>query len=154
MREIILTQGKKTMVDDSDYAALSRWNWFYTEGYAARKGRRSEGEMSSDTFFLHNQILNKSRDRNQVDHVNRNTLDNRRSNLRVCTFSENQANSGLRRDNTSGHRGVSWVKAKKRWRALIRINGKKKHLGYFLEKTQAVAAYREAALDSFGVFAN
>lgn len=61
----------------------------------------------------------------EVDHINGDTLDNRRCNLRICTHAENMANRKIHRDNTSGYRGVYWSKERNMWRVQIYINGKK-----------------------------
>ena len=66
-----------------------------------------------------------------VDHINHNTLDNRRSNLRICTNKENVRNNQLRALNTSGHKGVTWNKRENKWQVYIRVNYKFHTLGYF-----------------------
>lgn len=79
-----------------------------------------------------------------VDHINRNPSDNRWCNLRVVTSSENQQNSSLSKANSSGFKGVSFCKTRKRWVAQIAPNRKNKHLGYFLTKEEAYQARLEA----------
>lgn len=82
-----------------------------------------------------------------VDHINHDTLDNRRSNLRIATYAENKQNlKGARFNSTSGIRGVVWNKEKHKWRARIKINGKEMHIGYFddiYQAGRAAAAARE-----------
>lgn len=90
---------------------------------------------------------------NQVDHINRDRTDNRWENLRPATRRENEGNKGLRRDNTSGHRGVSWFKPAKKWAAYGYRNGRRVHLGYFASLEEAAAAAREWREENFGVFA-
>lgn len=76
-----------------------------------------------------------------VDHINHNTLDNRRANLRVVTIAENTQNRrGARRSNSSGLRGVSWHARTNKWRARAVANGRDTHLGYFSNIEDAVAA--------------
>lgn len=89
-----------------------------------------------------------------VDHINRDRADNRWCNLREATRSQNSANVaiGLHR-NTSGLVGVVWDKARQKWRAQIRISGRKTNLGRFDAKEDAVRAYNAAALRAFGPFA-
>jgi hypothetical protein len=88
-----------------------------------------------------------------VDHINHDRLDNRRSNLRICTHSQNCANGeGLRSHNSAGYKGVYAVRDK--WRAQIRVNGRCHHLGYFVTKREAAIAYNEAAVRLFGPFAS
>ncbi len=90
----------------------------------------------------------------QIDHKNRNGLDNRISNLRVATSSQNQANKGMRSDNTSGVKGVTWDAERCKWLAAIHVNGKRIGLGRHDSIGDAAFAYREAAIKHFGDFAN
>lgn len=82
---------------------------------------------------------------NEIDHINRNPGDNRIENLREATRSQNLQNRALQRNNKSGFRGVSWSASSKKWIAQIKINNEKKHLGLFLKKEDAYAAYLAAA---------
>jgi hypothetical protein len=88
-----------------------------------------------------------------VDHVDRDRLNNDLSNLREVTSRENRLNSGMPRNNTSGFRGVCWCKAKQKWFAQIYYEGKKLHLGYFTSKEEAARAYDAAAKELNGEFA-
>lgn len=90
-----------------------------------------------------------------IDHINRNRADNRWANLREATRSQNNINAGQRKHNTSGLKGAFFRPDKKnRWQAKIGLNGKGVHLGYFLTKEEAHAAYLEAARKHYGEFAN
>jgi len=89
-----------------------------------------------------------------IDHKNRNTLDNRLSNLRPATASGNSQNRGMGKNNTSGIKGVCWHKTTSKWLAFIRTNGKQRHLGLFDTKEQAGAAYAQAAKNLHGEFAS
>lgn len=86
-----------------------------------------------------------------VDHINRVPSDNRISNLRLCTRSQNNSNTGARTTSISGIKGVDYVRGK--WRAQIASNGKKFHLGYFKTLAQAKTAYGIACLKHHGDFA-
>jgi hypothetical protein len=88
-----------------------------------------------------------------VDHINGDTLDNRRSNLRVVTPSQNAMNRRRRSDNASGCVGVSYISTKQRWFAYITVDGKKKILGQFQEKEDAISARKNAEKIVFGEFA-
>lgn len=88
----------------------------------------------------------------QVDHKNTNTADNRWENLRLATPSQNGANKGKTKSNTSGYKGVS--KAGKKWAAHICCQGRNYYLGLFLEPEDAHEAYKKAATKLFGEFAN
>ena len=74
----------------------------------------------------------------QIDHIDRNKSNNRINNLRHATHQCNMRNIGLRKDNTSGIKGVSWAKDRDKWHAHIRVNNKTHHLGYFTDFTEAV----------------
>src|SRR5688572_4947824 len=104
MKEIPLTQGKVALVDDEDYEWLNRWKWTFQEcksgnGYAVRysRGRRE---------YMHRLVLNAPTG-TEIDHVaTGDTLNNQRTNLRVCTRAQNLANRNIGKNNTSGYKGV------------------------------------------------
>lgn len=89
----------------------------------------------------------------EVDHINGKRDDNRLCNLRPVTFSQNSQNSKLNGANSSGHKGVHWHKGTKKWRAVIWVKRKPKHLGLFTDVKEAAAAYAKAAKKYFGEFA-
>lgn len=112
-RWIPLTKGKWTLVDDADYLSLSRNSWSaQSEGYAACR-------RDHQYVYLHRLLLNAEPEQ-KVDHVNGNTLDNRRSNLRICTTSQNSQNSKKRSGGSSRFKGVHWRDDAKKWRGLYR----------------------------------
>ena len=88
-----------------------------------------------------------------VDHVNGNPLDNRLTNLRIANKSQNAANRGLDKNNTTGYKGVSQVKKTGRYRATIRVKGKNIHIGIFALAKDAAVAYKQMAFRYFGEFA-
>ena len=104
--------------------------------------------------LLHRIIMNPPPDK-QIDHKNKNTLDNRRSNLRVCTHAENQWNRGKTKSNTSGYKGVSEDKRRKRkrYRSKITKNKKTTWLGSYEEAAEAGSAYKKAVKELHGKFA-
>lgn len=89
-----------------------------------------------------------------VDHYDKNRSNNAIKNLREATESQNIANSKVRKDNTSGYKGVYFYKASKKWKAQIQANKIKIHLGYFNTPQEAHAAYCKAAQELFGEFAS
>jgi hypothetical protein len=91
---------------------------------------------------------------NQIDHINGNPADNRISNLRLATASQNIANSRLHCDSTSGLKGICFVKKQKRWAARIQRDGRRRYVGFFDTAEEAHAAYCHAAQELFGEFAN
>jgi len=88
----------------------------------------------------------------QVDHINGNVLDNRRSNLRICDHAENMRNRRISKNNTSGYKGVSWEKKKRKWGASIKVNRKTIHLGWFNDLEKAYEAYVAASQKYHGEF--
>lgn len=88
-----------------------------------------------------------------IDHINGNPTDNRMSNLRECTQTQNMRNARIRKDNTSGIKGVYWVKKEQKWRAFINVGGKLIILGTFEMKEEAAECRRKAASKEFGDFA-
>lgn len=87
-----------------------------------------------------------------VDHINGDTLDNQRKNLRICTIGENNRNSQVEKNRT-GYKGVSWNKGGKKWMVQIAPNRTKMYLGCFTDPQKAAMAYNEAAKKYFGEFA-
>ena len=103
-------------------------------------------------MLLHRFVTNTT-DRNvYIDHQNRDSLDNRKSNLRTCNDSTNSMNSKLYRTNKSGHKGVRWDKYLNKWTAYIMKNQKFKHLGYFNNYEDAVKVREEAEKKYFGEY--
>lgn len=147
MREIPLTQGKIALVDDADYSELSKFNWYYDEGYAKRN-------LKPGCVFMHHCILPK-KDGMEVDHRDLNSLNNQRYNLRYATKSQQMANRPrFKNGKVSKYKGVYAEKsATVPWCAQIRSSGKIKYLGCFATEDAAALAYNTAAIARFGEFA-
>jgi hypothetical protein len=90
---------------------------------------------------------------NEVDHQNGDRIDNRISNLREATHSENLKNTSFQINNKSGRKGVHWDAERRRWLAQIMVGGKHMHLGRFRDLDAASEAYESAAKLHFGDFA-
>lgn len=136
--------------DDNAHLALVPWKAvrapFKAAGWYAHHAGR----------WLHRSVLGLDAIPPRVamgDHINGNTLDCRRANLRVASASQNQHNARKRSDNSSGVKGVSFDKASGRWHAYIKLGGKQKNLGRFCSKDEAVAARRKAAESLHGSYA-
>jgi len=153
---IPLTQGKFAIVDDENFDRLNANKWCAMRDkstrsfYAVRNSPRVNGK--SRLILMHREVVN-AEARFDVDHRNHNTIDNRLDNLRVCTTSQNAANSRVRKDNSSGCKGVHWHKQSCKWHARLAVSGKRLHLGYFDSKEDAASAYDAAALELHGEFA-
>lgn len=156
MMEIQLSRGLVAKVDDADYPALARFKWLAlcSQGrfYAARSELITPGVRRYRTVLMHRVIL--GLEAGEIgDHVNHDTLDNRRANLRKATQAENTRNARPHRDSTSRFKGVSWAKNASAWAACIRVDKRKLHLGYFDDEVLAAEAYDAAAAKYFRDFA-
>ena len=101
---------------------------------------------------LHRLVMNASQDM-YVDHINGNILDNRKENLRICTMQQNNCNTKLRSNNSSGYKGVSYNKENRKWRAYIAVHGSTHYLGYYKTAKEAAERYNKAAPIYHGEFA-
>jgi AP2 domain/HNH endonuclease len=150
---INLTRGQVALVDEKDYEWLSSFKWYAwfsprTKGFYARRSI-----YPSTGASMHRVILDANPGQ-IVDHINRNTLDNRRANLRFATISQSNQNTRvLTTRNKSGFRGVSLVRATKKWRVVISLNGRNIDLGRFACIKDAALAYDTAARKLYGDFA-
>lgn len=143
-KRITLTKGKFTIVDDDDYERLSSHSWYYSRYAKSGSGRSGT--------YMHVVIMNPPSGL-FVDHINGNKLDNRKKNLRICTHAQNLGNSKIPKNNTSGYKGVVFIKRLGIWRAQIQHSYKMHCLGYFHDIVDAAKAYDKAAIDHYGEFA-
>lgn len=157
MKEIKLTQNKVALVDDADFSWLNSVKWTtHRVGkneknfYAHRQIRRQDG--SAHCVSMH-QLLSAVMGFSKPDHKDGNGLNNQRLNLRPATQGQNCMNRGMRSDNTSGFKGVSWRKGTNKWRAYINLQGVREWLGYFDFVEEAARAYDKRAKELFGEFA-
>lgn len=145
---IPLAGGAHALIDAADEHLVDGHRWhLHTNGYASTRVR-IDGRGAR--IYMHRLILNPAAGV-EVDHVNRDKLDNRRDNLRAAPRRLNAVNQGLLPTNTSGYRGVS--RSGNRWRAYIVIGGRQHHLGHYPAAEQAAGAYDVAALAAWGLFA-
>jgi len=156
--EIALTHGCQTIVDDLDADLLQlSWHAHVQECgrvYAERVLYVPKGRSVIMHRTILERILGRPLLKNElVDHRNGDSLDNRRSNLRLATHAQNSQNKKRERRNTSGYKGVTWNKKSKRWQSSIKSGGKSIYLGLFVDPLEAHNAYREKAIELFGEFA-
>jgi len=149
----IMHKGYKILIDEEDYDKFTKWNWQITKKhgiYLYRVAQRA-GYVNNSVYF-HKYIMGEPKGV-VVDHINGNTLDNRKCNLRICTQAENMRNQKKSTRNTSGYKGVSWSKKDKVWMARIAKNGKQIYIGSYKTPEAAYAAYCKAAKELHGEFA-
>jgi hypothetical protein len=150
--EIKITQGYTCIIDEDD-KDLAKLKWFYSKGYAVRSVYTKNGRSSKGIHrFIAERIFGNYNSNYQVDHINQNTLDNRRCNLRLSTASENRRNRGKTAKNTSGYKGVT--RSNNKWQAQIHTNGKCHYLGMYESLEEAARVYNEAAIRLHGEFAS
>lgn len=150
-----LPSGHTALIDAADLPYVSQFKWHVLKAphtvYVQTHGSPANGRSRT---YLHRLLL-AAEPGQQVDHRNRNGLDNRRCNLRLCTRSQNLANQQPQINNSSGYRGVSLHdnNGTNPWRARLCVEGKAYHLGYFADAWEAAQAYNAAARDIWGEFA-
>lgn len=119
-----------------------RWDKGTRSFYVRGHSRNDEGKRITE--LLHRWILRLDNSKLHVDHINHDTLDNTRGNLRIVTIAENAQNLRLKPNNTSGFTGVSWNKREKKWKSYIKVNGENKYLGSYKDIETAVRKRKEA----------
>lgn len=134
-------------VEDYDLAKDSGWCPSKHQGKVYFDRNRKVGNQ------LFHRLIMKAPRGMYVDHINGNTLDNRKINLRLATPTQSRFNSILGKRNKSGFRGISWDKERQLWNARIQINGTTFRLGRFKDKEEAYAAYQKKAKELAGEFA-
>jgi hypothetical protein len=174
MKKILLTQGKEAIVSEEDFSKLNQFRWCAHKGpsnkyyavtdlninhqYAGKarvvtkKYKKLNGETveyKRKKVFMHWMIIADSK--NETDHINGNSLDNRRENLRLVTHNQNLMNKKKYKNNTSGFKGV--YRCRDKWRAAISIGGKRTHIGSFSKIEDAVKTYNKMAVKVFGEYA-
>lgn len=158
--ELQLSKGQVAIIDEQDADLASvKWCAQYNKCVDSYYAIRTVGERSNRTRLkLHNVIMERITSLPipqgyEVDHINRNTLDNRRSNLRLATRTQNSRNKGLSKSNTSGYKGAVYRKTDKAWVANIRVDDCTLLLGYYSTAEEAAIAYNHAAKQYYGDFA-
>lgn len=151
--EIIVKSSKygiiKTLIDIDDLDKCSKITWYYEYN---KDSFYIAGRLEGKRVKLHRFIMDIKDSSILIDHKNRDSLDNRKSNLRICDYQTNSFNRSIRKDNTSGVAGVDYKKNNNKWRAKIKYNGVTIHLGYFTNLNDAIINRRIAEEYLFGEY--
>ena len=152
MIEIFLNHGYVALVDDDDYHLVSRIKWSFVKVRPPKQVyARGLDKSTGKLVYMHRLIMGVTSRGIHIDHINGNTLDNRRENLRECTITENNRNRGKMKGSNT-FKGV--LKRFNKWAAAIKVDNKSIRLGSFHTEREAAIAYNEAALRYHGEFAN
>lgn len=153
--EIPLTRGFIALVDKQYAVVVNQFRWCEHSGYAERTAKLNKKQITVKMHrFIMELHLGRVLNRNEeVDHIHQNKLDNRISELRIATLSQNRMNRTMYRNNKSGFKGVYQERHSGNWTASIRINRKTIHLGTFSTPELAYEAYCKAAKHYHGEFA-
>lgn len=144
--------GRFALVDDEDYEYLSQFMWSIDNYGYANRARKIEKNVWRPKRMHHDIIPSKNGQ--IVDHINRNRLDNRRENLRICSSTESIRNRGLNKNNSTGYKGVYYNQKRSKYQAYITVNRRHIYLGAYDNPTDAARAYDKSAVENFGEFSS
>lgn len=150
-----LTKNQQTIIDRNDYEKIMDYKWIASYDTKKKKYRVQAHKLRTfgDRIYLHRLIMNVQDSNIAIDHINHDQFDNRKCNLRLCTISQNNKNQIKRKDNTSGFKGVSYSKQRKKYIAQISCDKKYFNLGGYKTKEEAAKVYDHYASVLFGEFA-
>lgn len=145
----------ESIIDLDDFGKVKDYKWCQdSQGYMSTY---SKGFGHNRRVKIHHMIMNHKQGRDiEVDHLDGDKLNNRKSNLRFCTQKQNSRNSIMSKNNTSGYKGVVFCKdrTERHWKAQIYVNYRNMHMGYFDSRIEAARAYNKAAFKYHGRFAS
>jgi hypothetical protein len=159
MKKISLSQNQFTTVDDEDFDFLNQWQWFATWNVCTKSfyaGRNIKINKKKTTIGMSRVLMNPTKEK-EIDHINHDTLDNRKINLRIVDKKQNAFNRKTYSTNKLGFKGVYSMNPNvwktKPFVASIQVEGKRIHLGYYKTAKEAAIAYNQAAKKHHGQFA-
>lgn len=129
MKQILLTQGYFALVDDEDFDRINQHKWYYNHGYAVRKPSQLNGKRKGQ-IWMHREIMPPPKNK-CIDHISGDMLNNQKHNLRICTLAQNQWNSKVQKNSSTGIKNVSWYTQVQAYRVFMRVDGKLKCFGMF-----------------------
>jgi hypothetical protein len=141
--KIRLPDGGYFLIDEEDCPLINKYSWHRMSGDYVITEVGNRRLKTRKVILLHKMIMNTPKEFD-TDHINRNPLDNRKSNLRIVNRTQNNFNSGIHKNNKSGVKGVNWFKPIKAWRAYIGGGKNRIELGYFKDIQEAIKARSQA----------
>lgn len=141
----------EAIVDIENYETIKKYKWSLRNGNGYGYVRAPIDGGFIDLAVL---IIGSPPEGLLIDHADRDPLNNKISNLRFASKSQNAMNSKVRKDNSSGFKGVSLNRNKRKWRAYISINGQQQHLGTFVAQEDAINARKQAEKLLFNEFSS
>lgn len=150
-REVPLTKGYVALVDEEDYALVSRFKWMLNGN--PKKRACCYAVTSDDSRVAMHRMIIGARAGQVIDHANGDGLDNRRANLRPCTQQQNMRNRRISKNNQSGFKGVYRRAGERRFAAALTVDKKQITVGWYDTALEAGVAYDLAAKQLFGEFA-
>lgn len=160
MKRILLTQNIHALIDDEDYSLVNQYKWHALCGGRRWDVRTGPDKKTGDKVLRMHRLIMDAQPGQEVDHKEyyEDYIDNRRSNLRLCTHAENHYNlrkqlTYVGKKTSSQYKGVTWDKHIGKWRAQIIVNGRNICLRYCHDEVEAAQAYDTVAIQYFGEFA-
>ena len=151
--EITLLGGHKCIIDEDKYDLVSPYNWTAMKRGDHIYARAKVKDGGKHKVLLMHRLITSAPKGMVVDHINRNTSDNRMRNLRICTQQQNCMNRLANKNTPSGIKGISWDKERSKWYAVIKLNQKNIFLGRFEDFDKAKEARINAEIRLFGQYA-
>ena len=148
-----LSRGKFAKIDADDYIWLAQFKWHCHYAGHTYYAVRTQWQGNRSKKIMMHRVVAETPKHLVCDHVNRDGLDNRSSNLRNCTRAQNNLNRGSERGSTSKYKGVYRHKRMDKWVATIKGGGRRRHLGYFADEVEAARTYDAAAREHHGEYA-
>lgn len=148
-KTITISDGSIAKVDTEDYERIASYHWHKDGAGYARTNLWNKNMKPR----MHRLVLEGVSTKLHIDHINGDRLDNRKSNLRICTCSQNVMNRGPQANNSSGFKGVIFDKSRNKWRAEICVDKKRIYLGRYETAEKAAEAYNFAAIKYHGEYA-
>ena len=146
--EVDLGHEVVSIIDVEDVQLVSDYAWYKSHyGYSCNKNNKR------GTNIMMHRLIMRASEGEYVDHINRNPLDNRKSNLRICSHQQNCFNKCGNKNTTSKHRGVCWKTREQKWIGEIKCGDTKKYIGSYLSEDDAGRAYDKEAIALYGKFA-